>query len=375
MRRAAHRRPRGRRRRPARSPRDRRPRRSRSSTSPRPATTSSPSPALYGGTYNLFQYTLPKLRHRGDLRRGPDDARLLASGHPAQHQALLRRDHRQPEVRGPRHRGRRRPRPRARRAARRRQHDRHARTCIRPIERGADIVVHSATKYLGGHGTSIAGVIVDAGNFDFGADPEKFPELQHPGRELPRARLRPGPRHGSAFGANLAFILKARVQLLRDLGPASRRSTPSSSRRASRPCSLRIDRHLENAQRGRGTTSRATTRSSGSSGRRCPDSPYHALAREVRAAWRRRGPLLRDRGRARGGQEVRRGADAAQPRRQHRRRALARHPPRVDDALAGPRRDRLAAGVTPGLVRLSVGIEHIDDIIADLEQGFAAAKA
>ena len=67
---------------------------------------------------------------------------------------------------------------------------------LRPLEWGADVVIHSATKYLGGHGTSIAGVIVDGGTFDYTAGPRAVPELQHPRRELPRAAVRPGPRRG-----------------------------------------------------------------------------------------------------------------------------------------------------------------------------------
>lgn len=91
---------------------------------------------------------------------------------------------------------------------------------IRPIEHGADVVVHSATKYLGGHGTSIAGVVVDAGSFDYTQDPERFPNYNTPDESYHGLRYGPDLGVGSPFGANLSFILKARVQLLRDIGAA-----------------------------------------------------------------------------------------------------------------------------------------------------------
>jgi len=91
---------------------------------------------------------------------------------------------------------------------------------IRPIEWGADVVVHSATKYLGGHGTSIAGVIVDSGNFDYARDPEKFPNYNTPEESYHGLVFARDLGVGGGLGANLAYILKARVQLLRDLGSA-----------------------------------------------------------------------------------------------------------------------------------------------------------
>ena len=91
---------------------------------------------------------------------------------------------------------------------------------IRPIEWGADIVVHSATKYLGGHGAAIAGVIVDSGNFDFGADPERFPGFNTPDPTYNGLVYARDLGKDGALGANLSYILKARVQLLRDLGSA-----------------------------------------------------------------------------------------------------------------------------------------------------------
>ena len=323
------------------------------------------------------KYTLPKLGIEVTLRRGPGRPRLVAGRGPAQHQGLLRRDDRQPQAGRPRHRGRRRASPT--RTASRSIVDNTIATpyLIRPFEWGADIVVHSATKYLGGHGTSIAGVIVDGGTFDFAADPERFPDFNEPDPSY----------HGLVYA--------------RDLGvgsPLGRqpRLHPQGARAAAarpRPGDLAVQRvpHLpghrdaEPAHRAARRERPARSPSGWRAATRCESVVYAVAADHARGtSWRekyaparrRRGARLRDRGRPRGRQAVRRGADAAQPRGQHRRRALAGHPPGVDDALASWRpRTSSPPASRPGLVRLAVGLEHIDDILADLEQGFAAAKA
>ena len=118
---------------------------------------------------------------------------------------------------------------------------------IRPLEWGADVVVHSATKYLGGHGSAIAGVIVDGGNFDFTKEPERFPGFNTPdpsynglvyGRDLGA---------NGALGANLSYILKARVQLLRDLGSAVAPFNAFLIAQGLETLSLRVERHVDNA--------------------------------------------------------------------------------------------------------------------------------
>ena len=91
---------------------------------------------------------------------------------------------------------------------------------IRPIEHGADIVVHSATKYLGGHGTAIGGVIVDCGKFDWTADPARFPNFNNPDPSYNSLTWGTDLGPNGLFGVNVAFIFKTRVQLLRDMGPA-----------------------------------------------------------------------------------------------------------------------------------------------------------
>src|SRR5688572_15020515 len=119
---------------------------------------------------------------------------------------------------------------------------------IRPLEWGADVVVHSATKYLGGHGTTIAGVIVDGGTFDYAADPERFPDFNTPQESYHGLVFARDLGVGSPLGANLAYILKARVQLLRDLGPAVAPFNAFLIAQGIETLSLRIDRHLENAR-------------------------------------------------------------------------------------------------------------------------------
>ena len=245
---------------------------------------------------------------------------------------------------------------------------------LRPIEWGADVVVHSATKYLGGHGTSIAGVIVDAGSFDFGSDPEKFPNYNTPDESYHGLVFARDLGVGSPLGANLAFILKARVQLLRDLGPSASPFNAFLISQGLETLSLRIERHLENARKvaeylqGHEQVERVVWAS-------LPDRPSFALAEKYTP--RGAGAVLAFE--IKGGLEA--GKKFVEGLTLHSHvanigdvRSLVIHPASTTHSQ-GPDADRLAAGVTPGLVRLSVGIEHIDDIVADLEQGFGAARS
>ncbi|MGV1008767.1 MAG: bifunctional o-acetylhomoserine/o-acetylserine sulfhydrylase [Dermatophilaceae bacterium] len=243
----------------------------------------------------------------------------------------------------------------------------------RPIEWGADIVVHSATKYLGGHGTSIGGVIVDAGRFDFGADPAKFPAYNTPEESYHGLVFARDLGVGSDLGANLAFILKARVQLLRDLGPAVSPFNAFLIGQGIETLSLRIERHLANAHQvaaylqGHSQVESVLWAS-------LPDSPGYKLAQKYCPLGS--GAVL--------GFEIAGGLDAGK--RFVEALTLHSHVANIGDVRSlvihpastthsqGPDSDRLAAGVTPGLVRLAVGIENVEDIIADLEQGFAAAR-
>jgi len=244
---------------------------------------------------------------------------------------------------------------------------------LRPLEWGADIVVHSATKYLGGHGTSIAGVIVDGGTFDFAKDPEKFPNYNTPDESYHGLVFGRDLGVGSALGANLAFILKARVQLLRDLGSAVSPFNAFLIAQGIETLSLRMDRHLENTHKvashlqGHAQVEKVVWAS-------LEGDPNHALAQKY--VPRGAGAVLAFEivGGLEAGQRFVEGltlhshvANIGDV------RSLAIHPASTTHSH-GSDADRLSAGVTPGLVRLAVGIEHIDDILADLEQGFTAAK-
>ncbi|GAA3618152.1 bifunctional o-acetylhomoserine/o-acetylserine sulfhydrylase [Marihabitans asiaticum] len=244
---------------------------------------------------------------------------------------------------------------------------------LRPIEHGADVVVHSATKYLGGHGTAIAGALVDAGTFDYAAHPERFPNYNQPDESYHGLRYGPDLGVGSAFGANLSFILKARVQLLRDLGSSVSPFNAFLIAQGLETLSLRIERHLENTRRvaeflqGHDQVEKVVWAS-------LPSHKHHDLAQKYAA--KGAGAVLSFE--IAGGEEAGRRFVEGLSLHSHVAnigdvRSLAIHPWTTTHSQ-GSDEGRYAAGVTPGLVRLAVGIEHADDIIADLEAGFAAAR-
>ena len=244
---------------------------------------------------------------------------------------------------------------------------------IRPLEWGADVVVHSATKYLGGHGTSIAGVIVDGGKFDFAKEPARFPGFNEPDLSYNGLVYARDLGVGSPLGANLAFILKARVQLLRDMGAAISPFNAFLVAQGVETLSLRIERHVDNAIR---VAHWLEAHSQAES------VAYASLAS---SPWKARADKYAPRGAGAvvafeitGGMEA--GKRFVEGLTLHSHvanigdvRSLVIHPASTTHAQLSPEAQR-GAGVTPGLVRLAVGIEHIDDILADLEQGFTAAK-
>ena len=244
---------------------------------------------------------------------------------------------------------------------------------IRPLEWGADVVVHSATKYLGGHGTAIGGVIVDGGSFDFAADPERFPQFNQPDPSYNGLRYAPDLGVGGALGANLAFILKARVQLLRDLGPAASPFNAFLIAQGLETLSLRVERHVANAQRvAEWLTTRDEVESVAYAG--LPSSPWHERSKKY--APRGSGAVLAFE--IKGGLEAGKAFVNALELHSHVAnigdvRSLVIHPASTTHSQLSPA-EQAGAGVTPGLVRLAVGLENIDDILADLETGFRAAK-
>ncbi|QCP05793.1 bifunctional o-acetylhomoserine/o-acetylserine sulfhydrylase [Brevibacterium sp. CS2] len=244
---------------------------------------------------------------------------------------------------------------------------------VRPIEHGADIVVHSATKYLGGHGTAMGGIIVDAGTFDFSRDPERFPGFNTPDASYNGVVYARDLGPDSPFGANVSFGIKARVQLLRDLGPALSPFNAFLLAQGLETLSLRIERHVANADRvAAWLEDHAQVERVVFAG--LPSSPWYERAQKYLP--KGVGSVLSF--------DIAGGYDAAvrfvDALELHSHvanigdvRSLVIHPAstthsQLDEAA------QAAAGVSPGLVRLSVGIEGIEDIIADLEKGFAAAR-
>jgi len=239
---------------------------------------------------------------------------------------------------------------------------------IRPFEHGADIVVHSATKYLGGHGTVIGGVIVDGGTFEWSKNVEKFPGLTEPDPSYH------GASYTTAVGDGIAYIIKARVQLLRDFGASISPDSAFSLIQGIETLSLRIERHVANAQAvAEWLENHEDVASVNYSG--LPSSPWYAAANQY--APKGVGGVLSF--------ELKGGVDAGRALVNSAQlfshvanigdvRSLIIHPASTTHSQLTPEQ-QLTSGVTPGLVRLSVGIENIDDIIDDLAAGFAAARA
>jgi O-acetylhomoserine (thiol)-lyase len=330
------------------------------------------SPSLYGGTYNLFHYTLPKLGIEVSFVDDPDDLGSWRAAVRPNTKAFFGETISNPkqdildlegvagvahEVEVPLIVDNTVPTP----------------YLVRPFEWGADIVVHSTTKYLGGHGTSIGGVIVDSGTFDYARYPDRFPGFNEPDPSYHGLVYARDLGVGSAFGANLSFILKARVQLLRDLGPAISPFNAFLLAQGVETLSLRVERHVDNAQAvARWLQGRDEVESVAYAG--LPQSPWHALAQKYAP----RGPGAVLAFEIKGGVDAgRRFVDALQLHSHVANigdvRSLVIHPASTTHSQLSAE-EQLATGVTPGLVRLAVGIEHLDDILADLEAGFAAAK-
>jgi len=238
---------------------------------------------------------------------------------------------------------------------------------IRPFEHGADVVVHSATKFLGGHGTTIGGVIVDGGRFEWSKNVEKFPGLTEPDPSYH------GASYTTAVGDGLAYIIKARVQLLRDLGAAIAPISAWLLLQGIETLSLRVERHVQNTQEiAEWLESRDEVASVNYSG--LPTSPWYAAAN--RYAPKGVGAVLSFE--LKGGVEAGREFVNALDLFSHLAnigdvRSLVIHPASTTHSQLTPEQ-QLTAGVTPGLVRLSVGVENVDDLKADLAQALAAAR-
>ncbi|BBD68860.1 O-acetylhomoserine/O-acetylserine sulfhydrylase [Nostoc commune NIES-4072] len=236
----------------------------------------------------------------------------------------------------------------------------------RPIEHGADIVVQSATKWIGGHGTSIGGVIVDSGKFDWGNG--KFPLFTEPAPGYHGLNFQEVFGPSGSFG-NIAFIIRARVEGLRDFGPSLSPFNAFLLLQGLETLSLRVDRHVSNAlELARWLEQQEQVLWVNYPG--LPNHPYHERAKKyLRHGF---GGVLNF--------GIKGGLEAGKAFINHVK--LASHLANVGDAktlVIHPAStthqqlsddEQLSAGVTPDLVRVSVGIEHIDDIKEDFQQAF-----
>jgi O-acetylhomoserine (thiol)-lyase len=320
------------------------------------------SSSLYGGTYNLFAYTLPKIGITTRFVDGTNpasfapaiDSRTKAvfletignprlDVHDIRAIADVAHAHGVPVV----------------------IDNTFAPLLTRPIEHGADIVIHSATKWIGGHGTAIGGVVVDGGKFDwnnarFKADFVDPDPSYH------------GISYVNAFGP-LAFILKLRVQGLRDIGPALSPFNAFLFLQGLETLPLRIQRHCENAL----VVAKWLEKQPNVTWVSYPglaSHPSHDLAKKYLSGGF--GGIVTF--------GVKGGVDAGRRLIDNVKifsllanvgdaKSLIIHPASTTHSQLEPE-DQIATGVTPDLIRLSVGLEHVDDLIADLEQALQAAE-
>ncbi|WP_299520079.1 bifunctional o-acetylhomoserine/o-acetylserine sulfhydrylase [uncultured Serinicoccus sp.] len=330
------------------------------------------SPSLYGGTQNLFAHTLPRLGIEVTFVEDPSDPESWRAAARPETKAFFGETIANPssDVLDLR-------------AVADVAHEVGVPLIVdntvatpylcRPIEHGADVVVHSATKYLGGHGTSIAGVIVDAGRFDYGRG-GRFPGFTEPDPSYQGLVYAEALGEGGLLGANVSYIIKARVQLLRDLGPAVSPFNAFLIAQGLETLSLRVERHVANAQRVAEWLD-AHDQVDAVSYAGLPGHPSHERARTYLPGGA--GAVLAFE--IEGGAAAGRAFVSALELHSHVAnigdvRSLVIHPASTTHSQLTPEAQR-AAGVTPGLVRLSVGIEGIEDILADLDRGFAAAAA
>jgi O-acetylhomoserine (thiol)-lyase len=322
------------------------------------------SASLYGGTYNLFHYTLAKLgiTVRFVDSRNPENFRAAINertkalygetvGNPRldtldiRAVANIAHEHGLPLI-----------------------IDNTMPTpyLVQPLKHGADIVIHSATKFIGGHGTSIGGVIVDGGKFDWAAS-GRFPEFTEPDPSYH------GLRYVEAVGP-LAYIIKARVQLLRDLGAAT---TPFNSwlfLQGLETLPLRMERHSQNALR-IAEFLQEHPAVSWVSYPGLKSHPQHELAATYHTHGY--GAIL--------GFGIKGGLEAGKQLIRHIElfshlanigdaKSLIIHPASTTHSQLTPD-EQLEAGVTPDFIRLSVGLETVEDLIEDLDQALKAAVA
>ena len=330
------------------------------------------SPSLYGGTYNLFHYTLPKFGIEVSFVENPDDPESWRKAVKPNTKAFFGETIANPkndvlDIE----------------TVAKIAHENNVPLIvdntvatpylIRPIEWGADVVVHSATKFLSGHGNAVVGAIVDSGKFDYAKYPEKFKNFNQPDPSYNGIIYAQALGVGSAFGANLAYIFKIRLTLLRDIGAAVSPFNAWLLAQGLETLSLRIERHVENAKAVAAFLEKHPQVSSVNYAS-LTSSKWNKLA--TKYSPKGSGSVLSFE--IKGGIESGKKFIEALNLHSHVAnigdvRSLAIHPASTTHSQLSPA-EQLSAGVTPGLVRLSVGIENIKDIQADLEKAFTAAK-
>lgn len=330
------------------------------------------SPSLYGGTYNLFHYTLPKFGIEVTFVDNPEDPQAWRRAAKPNTKAFFGETIANPknellDIQ----------------AVADVAHDIGVPLIvdntvatpylIKPIDFGADVVVHSATKFLSGHGNAVVGAIVDAGKFDYAKYPTKFKNFNEPDPSYHGLVFAQALGVGSAFGANLSYIFKIRLQLLRDIGAAVSPFNAWLLAQGLETLSLRMERHIENAKavaiwlEAHPSVEKVNFAS-------LPSSPYNALAKKYSPLGS--GSVLSFE--LKGGIEAGKKFVESLTLFSHVAnigdvRSLVIHPATTTHSQLSAQ-EQLTAGVTPGLVRLSLGLENIKDIKADLESGFQAAK-
>ena len=330
------------------------------------------SPSLYGGTYNLFHYTLPKFGIEVTFVDNPDDPESWRKAVKPNTKAFFGETIANPkndllDIE----------------TVAKIAHENEVPLIvdntvatpylIRPIEYGADVVVHSATKFLSGHGNTVVGAIVDAGKFDYAKFPKRFPSFNEPDPSYHGLVYAQALGVGSPFGANLSYIFKIRLTLLRDIGAAVSPFNAWLLAQGLETLSLRIERHVENAKAVAAFLEKHPQVSSVNYAS-LPSSKWHKFANKYSP--KGSGSVLSFE--IKGGIES--GKKFIEALKLHSHvanigdvRSLAIHPASTTHSQLTPQ-EQATAGVTPGLVRLSVGIENFKDIQADLELAFAAAK-
>jgi len=330
------------------------------------------SPSLYGGTYNLFHYTLPKFGIEVTFVDNPDDPESWRKAVKPNTKAFFGETIANPkndllDIE----------------TVAKIAHENEVPLIvdntvatpylIRPIEWGADVVVHSATKFLSGHGNTVVGAIVDAGKFDYAKFPKRFPSFNEPDPSYHGLVYAQALGVGSPFGANLSYIFKIRLTLLRDIGAAVSPFNAWLLAQGLETLSLRIERHVENAKAVAAFLEKHPQVSSVNYAS-LPSSKWNKLANKYSP--KGSGSVLSFE--IKGGIES--GKKFIEALKLHSHvanigdvRSLAIHPASTTHSQLSPQ-EQVSAGVTPGLVRLSVGIENFKDIQADLELAFAAAK-